>query len=375
LIQHKYDLPLDDPCCYPLGFMYVSAMLKKMGHRVKVLNYNLFDYDLRAELAGSDAAMFTGFEEFLGPIQRDAEICMDMGIRTILGGALATFVPESMRHFVTTVVIGEGEMELGKALEPMEDGLIHIIKGEPPDLRDLPLPDYEGFGIAEYHRRHRFRYMGVITARGCPNHCLFCAQTCVYQERPLDQVFFEIDLYRKRYGIGALVINDNTLNVSRERFLEICRRLKRRKINWTCALRVEPFDEEMARAAAESGCVYAVVGVESLKQENLDRMHKGVRAESILRTLDLLNDHGIEYHGNLLVGFEWQSYDDCAKEVASIPEGYTLFPALVRPFVGTGCGRVRGITKSQAGILDKAFREYIEGEGKYLYPDLPEAGC
>ena len=28
LICHKYGVSIDDPCCYPLGFMYISAVLK-----------------------------------------------------------------------------------------------------------------------------------------------------------------------------------------------------------------------------------------------------------------------------------------------------------------------------------------------------------
>jgi hypothetical protein len=37
---------VSDPCCYPLGAMHASSFMQVLGHEVKVLNFNLFDYDL-----------------------------------------------------------------------------------------------------------------------------------------------------------------------------------------------------------------------------------------------------------------------------------------------------------------------------------------
>ena len=79
LILHKYGVSLDDPCIYPIGYMYVSSYLKSIGHKVKVLNYNLWDdYDLVEELKGQDVAGFTGFEEFKPAILRYEKICNDI---------------------------------------------------------------------------------------------------------------------------------------------------------------------------------------------------------------------------------------------------------------------------------------------------------
>ena len=357
IISHKYSISLDDPCCYPLGFMYISARLKQLGHTVKVLNFNLWDYDLAEELKGQDATLFTGFEEFMPTIVRDAALCRGMGVRTILGGALATFKPQEMLLHVDTVVIGEGEAVLEAAFCSFG-----IVQGTKPYLDTLPLPDYDGFGIEEYHRRHPVRYMGVLTSRGCPYACKFCAHTCSYQCRELSAVFEEVDHYKVKYGVSMIVFNDNTLNANKDRFLAICQGMKGRGLSWSAAIRVDNFDEEMASAFKQSGGVYFVVGVESFNQAKLDAMNKRVKSEQIIRTLDLLHKYQIAYHGYILVGFPGETFEGILQELATMPQGYNVFPSLVLPYVGTSYSG-HTLEPEQAERLDTAFRAFAIGKG------------
>jgi len=354
LICHKYAVPLDDPCCYPLGFMYASAVLKSLGYAVKVLNYNLWDYDLKEEIKGHDLVGFTGFEEFLPYIKRDAAICKEMGIKTILGGALATFKPEEMGKHVDDVIEGEVERAMGLRLDF--------------------LPDYDGFGIEEYHKRHSVKYMGVLTSRGCPFHCTFCAQTCSFSYRPIKHVFDEIDIYVAKYRTEAIIFNDNTFNLKKDRFMALCTGMKERKLRWGAAIRVEPLDEEMAKAAKEGGCQGFVVGIESFNQARLDMMNKQVTVEQIERCLDMLNHYRINYSGNILVGFENDTYEDVEREIHSVPARFNVFPVMVQPFIGTKNGYTRKLDKEQFNYFSGVFKEYVESRGKYLYPALPDGG-
>lgn len=362
LICHKYGVSLSDPCCYPIGFMYVSAGLKKLGHEVKVLNYNLWDYDFTEEVKGQDAVCFTGFDEFLPSIRRDAAICKEMGIKTILGGALATFNAKEMTSIVDTVVVGEGDLVLQEALSSTG-----IVLGRKPDLSTVPWPDYEGFDIAEYHRRHTIRYMGVMTSRGCPFSCSFCVQTCRYQERDFGSVFAEIDHYRTSYGIELLVVNDNTLNVRKDRFMAFCDGMKGRGLAWSAAIRTDRFDEDMARAAKDSGANYFVVGVESFSQKRLDKMGKRSTVTDNVRTLDLLEKYGIAYHGNLIFGFDWDEQGHIDNELSACPKQYRVFPVLLQPFIGIKAKP--GIFGAERDMWSDRFRTYAEGSGMNVYPE------
>ena len=350
LVCHKYGVPLDDLCCYPLGFMYVSSTLKRQGHKVKVLNYNLWDYDFVEEVKDQDAVLFTGFEEFAKVIVRDAAICRELGIWTILGGALATFIPEVMGKYVDQLVQGEFE--------------------ERSNIDSIPWPDYEGFGIDEYHKRHSQRFMSILTSRGCPYHCTFCVQTCKFRTRSLGKVFGEIEYYKQKYKIETIVFNDNTFNLTKSRFMKICWWLKGKGLKWGASIRCDIFDEEMAVAARDASCEYFIVGIESFNQKRLDKMNKGIQVEDIYRTLDLLHKYKIKYHGNILLGFDDESYADISLELNRIPVKYSVFPTLVQPFIGTKDGKTRLLSTEQVDFLNENFLEYIIDQGLYQYPVL-----
>jgi len=365
LILFKYGVRLDDPCCYPLGFMTISAILKRAGHDVTVVNQNIESRHICVK--DFDVVLLTGFEEFLPKIKELSRVCKTAGVKTILGGALATFKPQEMLEYVDTVVVGEGDDVICQALYAYG-----IVKGTKPKLDTLPLPDYEGFNVREYHRRNGLKHMGVLTSRGCPYNCKFCASTCSYQCRTLSHVFDEIDLYKERYGATHIIFNDNTLNVSKARFMAICEGMKGKGLKWSAAIRVDIFDDEMAVAFKESGGEYFVVGVESFKQKKLDDMGKKITVDQIIKTLNILHAHGISYHGNILTGLPGETFDDIVNEVSTCPPGYNVFPVLVQPFIGTGY-QDRSITKEQVSILGDAFKGYIRDKGMNCYPTLEAA--
>lgn len=363
LISHKYGVSVHDPCCYPLGFLYISAVLKKAGHTVKILNYNLWDYDLRKELAGQDIAMFTGFEEFLPLIQKDSAICKELGVKTVVGGALATFKPELMAEYCDLVLKGEAEATIIDVLSKkgvIDCGIVNLDK--------VPFPDYEGFGIEEYNKRHSLKYMGVLTSRGCPHKCTFCSHTCNFQYRKLDDVFSEIDLYRENYGVELIVFNDNTFNTNKNRVIKISQGMESRGIKWSAAFRLDILDNEMCRVM-KSSCLGVIVGVESFNQQTLDAMQKRISVEQIVDGLNLLHKHNIPYYGNVLFGWGGQTSDDIRNDLSIIPGKYNLFPALVRPFIGTTSGKT-SLSGDEWLFWDRAFKENVASRGKYCYPDL-----
>lgn len=350
---HKYGVRLDDPCCYPLGYMYISAILKRAGHDVMVNNQNIHE---PVALEGYDRILFTGFEDFLPKIIRDAAICKANGIRTMVGGALATFEPEKMLGYIDTVVVGEADEVVCDALNQI--GIVH---GTKPDLSKIPYPDYEGFGIAEYHKRNAIKHVGVLSSRGCPFSCNFCAHTCKPQMRDIDAVMAEIDTYDYAEDI---VFNDNTFNLSKERFLDIAGRMKK---PWSAAIRADNFDEEMAKAAKDGGCCYFIVGVESFIQAKLDEMNKKTTVAQITNCLDLLHKYDIEYHGNILVGLPGETAEDINNELNAIPDGYNVVPVLVQPFVGTKY-QTRSISKDESHYFSNLFSDIITSNNMSMYP-------
>jgi radical SAM superfamily enzyme YgiQ (UPF0313 family) len=364
MVIHKYGAELDNPCFAPIGFLYISSILKRMGHYVNMLNYNTHQYDLIHEIGKADAVLFSGFEEFKPFIIRDAIICREMGKKTILGGALATFLPDEMLQYVDTVVMGEADEVIDLALT-----FTGKIMGTKPNLDSIPFPDYDAFGVMDYAKYHQQTYIGILSSRGCPFSCGFCSHTCHFQVRSLEDVFAEVDLYREKYDAKLICFNDNTLNVRKDHFLSICAGMKERDFPWTAAIRPDNWSDEMAKIAKESHLKQVVVGIESFRQDKLDRMNKKTTVDQIRSCLDSLHRHDILYHGNILLGFPWETYEDIISEIRDIPFGYHIFPCLVQPFVGTQF-RERLITKDQEIELDTMCREYAESSGMECLPGV-----
>jgi radical SAM superfamily enzyme YgiQ (UPF0313 family) len=363
-VIYRYLFASGETSRYPLGPMYISAVLKRKGHDVKALNYNVQpNYDFEREICDQDAVLFTGYREFLPYIKRDAAIARKMGKKTIVGGGLATFEPDEMLKHVDTVVIGEGELVIEEALHSTGK-----ILGLAPDLDRLPYPDWKTFGV-ERHMKER-PYLSVLTSRGCPFRCSYCNQTCAFKERSMKAVFKELDVLYKKYKPGLISFADNTLNLTKERFMALCEGMAARGPVWTGAIRAIPFDAEMAQAARESKCLHLCVGVESLRQDKLDRMKKRIKADDFLRIFALLEEYRVPFGGNILVGFEGETLEDIASELAELPQRYWLHPRIVEPYPGTTDGAKRGISEETARALANHFNLYADSRERFRLPDL-----
>jgi radical SAM superfamily enzyme YgiQ (UPF0313 family) len=286
----------------------------------------------------------TGFEEFANQIRLVTGKCADSMTKTVLGGALASHLPIKATELVDKIFQWE-----------IEDC----------DIDDIPWPDYEGFRIDKYHELHNIRYMGVLTSRGCPFSCNFCSHTCNFRERDLEEVFKEVIHYKEKYNVELIVFNDNTLNVRKERFLDICAFMEENSIKWSAAIRVDNFDEQMALAASRSGCEYFVVGVESFNQDKLDLMGKRIRVQQIYKTLDLLHKYNIDYHGNIILGYEGDTIITVLKELEELPTRYNILPVLLQPFVGVKAKI--GLSPEDRRFLQLTFEDYAKKAGMSMY--------
>jgi radical SAM superfamily enzyme YgiQ (UPF0313 family) len=343
-------------------------VLKQAGHEVKILNYNLWEYDFDREVDGTDVALFTGFEEFDAKNREFSSRCRAQGVRTVLGGALATFDTENQTKYFDAVVVGEGEVAVHRAL--VEDGVHKVLV---PSIDLLPYPDYDGFGIQEYYKRNSMRHIGVLTSRGCPHRCTFCSHALKFRTRFLQGVAWEIDHYVRKYNPQMIVFNDNTLNVTKTRFLAVCEMMRVRNLPWSAAIRADNFDEECVRKAKASGCAYFVVGVESLQQKRLDKMQKDISVEQTHKTLNLLHKYNINYHGNLIVGLDGDTEQDILEELATGWQKYNLFPVMFQKFIGTCANPSENLPSDVRDEFGEEFRQYVISKGKYLYPEVVHA--
>ncbi len=201
---------------------------------------------------------------------------------------------------------GKWDLSNVAGLSWRSDGL--IIMNE----RRVTAPDFEGMKPAwELYDMDRYdgaltltihtRSIGVISSRGCPAHCTFCANSLnrnVRYKKPSTFVD-ECQEVIERYGFEGLNIQDDSFTENYPHVRAVCREIIDRglRFKWYCSLRVNDVERETLEIMKEAGCVGLGFGVESCSNEVLRRVAKGTNREMIFDAVDMVNSVGFDHIG------------------------------------------------------------------------------
>ncbi|HXQ72873.1 MAG TPA: radical SAM protein, partial [Pyrinomonadaceae bacterium] len=145
------------------------------------------------------------------------------------------------------------------------------------------------------------------TAISCPFACSFCSYPVRAGDHRLADVSqVEADLRQlSNIGVQFVYFIDDTFNVPLPRFKELCRMMikNRFRFRWLSYLRCGNMDLEAVQLAAESGCVGALLGIESGDQEVLQIMNKFASPEKYRKAIRWLEDAGIMTWALFFIGF------------------------------------------------------------------------
>jgi len=286
------------------------------------------------------------------------------GVPVIVAGSDASDHPEIyLDRGASVVVTGEGESTLVELLDvlsnrrpaPMSsiagvclrDAQGRVLRTRPRemmrDLDSVPRPAWDLVDIERYRRlwkeRHGHFSMNIVTTRGCPYHCNWCAKPIYgqrYAARSPEHVVEEIAWLKATYRPDHLWIADDIFGLKPgwiERFADgIVRQAVRTP--YKCLLRADGVTEPVVRALALSGCRTAWIGAESGSQDILDAMEKGTRVDQIYEAARRLKAAGIEvgfflqfgYPGETMAHVErtLQMVRDCDPDDIGVSVSYPL---------------------------------------------------
>jgi radical SAM superfamily enzyme YgiQ (UPF0313 family) len=178
------------------------------------------------------------------PYHRESERIITMvknikpGAAVVTGGYHAALYPEYHLNEAGAdfVVRGEGEESSAILMHRLEDGgdlsdvpnlvyknndtIIHNDRRNAADIDGLPFP------ARDYLKKRDFKAYGsnavsMITSRGCPNRCSFCAVRAIwgpgYRSRSIDSILAEIRDCTERYHAVMINFEDDNLFISRDR--------------------------------------------------------------------------------------------------------------------------------------------------------------
>lgn len=297
-----------------LGLLYLAAAIEEnCKHKVEIAQ--MADYKLYQAikyLKKSDADIF-GFTGTSLDYPANLEIAKRFPEKPrIIGGFHASLLPESIdREVFNSIVIGEAENIICDILDDYENGrLKEIYHGKSvEDLDSLPFPARHLIGHQgkEIFLEPQDRNSTVmITSRGCPFNCAFCASKKRYngrvRYRSPDDVYREIVDCIDNYNIGEFKFSDDSITTPPKRLERLCNLIKPLNIKWRASIRVVPNSVEMFKLMKESGCREVSFGVESADQGVLDLLNKRIAIEQSREAL--LNAHkaGLQIRVLMMIG-------------------------------------------------------------------------
>jgi len=386
---------------FPLGLGYVAGTLEQAGYPVEIYDADIFSkpiynsvnsqlriaahrpdhvnaiLDVEHEVWQEIENLFKEkMPDIIGVTTKSvtlpsayitAEIAkrINKDVIVIFGGAGATSITEQVLQnpHVDFVVRGEGEQIMTELVDQLHspnpdfysiDGL--SFKEDERIINNRIRKVVKDIDTLPYPARHRLLYADqlpdilyktiqgdIMTSRGCPYACTFCAANVAWggrsaRMRSAEEVVKEVLYQKERYGVQRFMFWDDLFTVKRKRVIEICNLFieKKANISWMCYIRVDTIDHELMTLMKQAGCIRVEVGVESGSNRVLKAMKKGITVEQTHKAAAILNDVGIDWTMLLMIGVPGETKEDMAAtmELLNLSPNKVVF-SVFSPYAGT----------------------------------------
>jgi len=158
----------------------------------------------------------------------------------------------------------------------------------------------------------------IITSRGCPNHCTFCAIHNMWQHRwrarSAENVLREIDFLVRKFGIKHINIQDDNFNISPERTIKICKEIIKNKYNITLLAPAGAFvptlNEEVLIWLKRAGLTELRMSIESGNQNILyNVIKKNIDLNKVKEIVDICKKLRIQTEGAFIFGIPGETIE------------------------------------------------------------------
>ncbi|MEA3306621.1 MAG: radical SAM protein, partial [Elusimicrobiota bacterium] len=206
------------------------------------------------------------------------------------------------------------------------------------DLDNLPYPE-QPFKDASARRS----IVSLISSRGCPGQCTFCANVCLghkFRVHSPEYIINEMIYLADKYNIKSFRFVDDCFTADAKRVIEICDRIieKRLDIKWWVSGRMNTVrDETMVMKMKQAGCIAMQLGIETGNQRINDLMKKGTTLEMAETCCSLLRKHEIATLSSFIIGNEGDTVETARETIAfakKLKSTTTTFHMFI-PYPGT----------------------------------------
>jgi anaerobic magnesium-protoporphyrin IX monomethyl ester cyclase len=368
-----------------LGLEYVAAALLAHGCEVRVIDaaarHFAHDPEWIMQEAESFAPRLIGFGLFTRWVWHAYALVERLrGGPWLLvsGGAHTTVCPEeTLRRGFDVALTGEAEQSLVRVVDWLEGrddlgripgavfrgpgenigtgppaGFIERLDELAPPYLAQPLFDprwYDPSGA-------EIAPGGILTSRGCPARCTFCANYVTgrsFRYRSASGVIAEINAWHEGCGITYFPCWDDALTVNSARLVELCAAIERDlhfPFSFGAITRANLVTRDLLRTMRRAGLNNVNFGVESGDDATLRTIKKGLRTDQVVRALEWAKDEGLVTACNFMLGFPQETPAALERtlrfmeRIAPMVDAFSTMGVVV-PFPGTP-------------IYDEFHREY-----------------
>jgi anaerobic magnesium-protoporphyrin IX monomethyl ester cyclase len=295
------------------------------------------------------------------------DMARQRGCGVVVAGSDASDHPELyLARGARVVLLGEGDRSLaevmdslgGRTGDQLEDieGIAYQDPGQPGgvrktrprspvrDLDGLPLPAWDLVDLGRYRAIWRSRHgrfsLNMVTTRGCPYHCNWCAKPLWgqrYAVRSPGNVVDELEMLIRDHSPDHIWFMDDIFGLKPSWLPEFADLVEDRGLvfDFKCLTRPDlVLREGTVEALARAGCEVVWMGAESGSQKVLDAMEKGTTVAQIREAARRLHEADIRvaffvqfgYPGEMRADVEatLQMIRDCRPDDVGMSVSYPL---------------------------------------------------
>lgn len=357
-----------------LGLGYIASVLRKEA------NHEVYWYDpeplgadeteIRNYLKGKSpdlVGISSATPNFKGAVAIGKLAKEVTSAKVVIGGVHASALPEltlKENPQFDIVVVGEGELTMLELCEALEKdsglekvaGIVfrknHSFYRTPArnlisNLDSIPFPARDLVDLNLYRPQvHLYRgrkSATMITSRGCPARCTFCATKVTmgnrFRTHSAEYVVNEIEHLVNNYHIEDVIIVDDTFTINKNRVREICHLIidKGLNIGWFCFVRANDASYELFELMKKAGCFSMFFGVESGDDNVLKNIKKGTTVAQAKNALKISNKLGFKTMAGFMFGNPGDNKETIEKTIKLALELNPIIGSfnIMTPFPGT----------------------------------------
>ena len=322
----------------PLNLLYVGTKLRKKGHTVRILDYQIcsIEQEIKNHVQNADLVGIGAMTPQVGHSVEISKIIREISdVPIVWGGQHPTIYPEQTveSKVVDYVIRGDGEEPIAKLIDFIsgkcdikkvpslfwmekekhksnpQAQFTDINKISPPDWSLIDMQVYTGNQIVNGEKVKTFT---INSGRGCIHRCAFCINTFqgrVWRKMEAINITNEMNILYNKYNVKYIFFRDDNLFIDKKRILSVARYVRDNKMDmkWSGSCRADYFKEshlndETVKVLSQCGLCNFAMGIESGSQRMLNLMKKDITLQDSINAVRTASKYGVECSCSFVVG-------------------------------------------------------------------------